>query len=220
LSEKPEQVVSNYWRIDVWFPDLNPEVLKQFKIFYDELIKFNKTVSLVSPKTIPMADAIHFADSILACRVIVKGNPKIAEIFDLGSGNGFPGIVFAIMNPQIKVHLVEADQRKCEFMKHIIAAARVPNANVINAKIEELKDNSMQYVVSRGFASISKVILLTRKSVQKGGVVYHLKGEQWGMEVSEIPIQLCSSWAPGLVGEYRLPIGEVKFAVIKTDKIA
>lgn len=214
-----QEVSTSQWRIDVWFPDLNPEILKQLKTYNNELIKFNRTVSLVSPKTIPVADALHFADSILASRVITKGNPKIQEIYDLGSGNGFPGLVFAIMNPHIKVKVMDSDQRKCEFMKHIIETVRVTNASVLNSKIEDMKENSMQYVMTRGFASISKVILLTRKLVPRGGTVYHLKGEQWGMEVSEIPIQLCSLWTPGLVGEYRLPVGEIKFSVIKTDKI-
>lgn len=215
-----QELPTNHWRIDGWFPDLNPEVLKQFKIYNDELIKFNKTVSLVSPKTIPMADALHFADGILASRVISKGYPKINEIYDLSLGNGFPGLIFAILNPQVKVHVVEPDQRKSEFLKHVIATVRVPNADVMNVKPDTLKEGSVNYVMTRGFASISKVILLLRKTVPKGGVIFHLKGEQWGMEVSEIPIQLCSLWTPGLVGEYRLPVGEVKFSVIKTDKIA
>jgi 16S rRNA (guanine527-N7)-methyltransferase len=219
LSENQE-ILINHWRIDSWFPDLNPEVLKQFKTYNDELIKFNKTLSLVSPKTIPMADALHFADSILASRVIAKGNSKIKEIYDISTGTGFPGLVFAILNPQIKVHVIEGDQRKCEFMKHIVTMAKIPNANILNMKVDDFKEGTIQYVMTRGFSSISKVILLLRKAVPKGGTVYHLKGEQWAMEVSEIPIQLCSLWTPGLVGEYRLPIGEVKFSVIKTDKLA
>ncbi|WP_413289477.1 16S rRNA (guanine(527)-N(7))-methyltransferase RsmG [Bdellovibrio sp. HCB337] len=215
-----QEVSTSQWRIDVWFPDLNPEILKQLKTYHDELLKFNKTLSIISQKTVAMADALHFADSILASRVIAKSNPKIQEIYDLGLGSGFPGLVFAIMNPHIKVHVVESDQRKCEFLKHIIASVRIPNANVFSVKLDEIKENSMQYVMTRGLASISKVIMATRKSVPKGGVIFHLKGEQWGMEVSEIPIQLCSLWTPGLVGEYRLPVGEIKFSVIKTDKIA
>lgn len=206
--------------METWFPDLSPEIQKQFKIYNEELTKFNKTLSLVSPKTIPMADALHFADSVLASRVIAKANSRMTEIYDLSMGNGFPGLIFAILNPKVKVHVIDPDQRKCEFLKHIIAVTQIPNADVLNIKPDTLKEGSVQYVMTRGFASISKVILLLRKIVPKGGIVYHLKGEQWGMEVSEIPIQLCSSWTPGLVGEYRLPIGEVKFSVIKTDKLA
>lgn len=220
MADSNQEVSTNHWRIENWFTDLNPEILKQFKIYNDELIKFNKTLSLVSPKTIPMADALHFADSILASRVIARANSRLAEIYDVSLGNGFPGLIFAILNPKVKVNIIEPDQRKCEFMKHIIAMARVPNANIMNMKADDLKENSVQYVLTRGYASISKVILLLRKAVPKGGIVYHLKGEQWGMEVSEIPIQLCSLWTPGLVGEYRLPVGEMKFSVIKTDKLA
>ncbi|MBS1969070.1 MAG: class I SAM-dependent methyltransferase [Bdellovibrionales bacterium] len=215
-----QELPTSHWRMETWFPDLSPEIQKQFKIYNEELTKFNKTLSLVSPKTIPMADALHFADSILASRVIAKSNSRMTEIYDLSMGNGFPGLVFAILNPKVKVHVVDPDQRKCEFLKHIIAVAQIPNADVLNVKPDTLKEGTVQYVMTRGFASISKVILLLRKIVPKGGIVYHLKGEQWGMEVSEIPIQLCSLWTPGLVGEYRLPIGEVKFSVIKTDKLA
>jgi len=219
LSENQE-VLTNYWRIDSWFPDLKPDVLKQLKAFHTELIRINKTQSLISNKTVPMADAIHFADSILASRVITQSNPKIQELHDLGSGSGFPGLVFAITNPKIKVHLVEMEARKCEFLNQMIKTLKIPNADVLHMNVSEMKDNSMEYAMVRGFSSISKVILLTRKAIKKGGAIYHLKGDEWGLEVSEIPIQLCSSWAPGLVGEYRLPVGEIKFSVIKTDKIA
>lgn len=219
MADNPE-AITNHWRIEVWFPDLSLEVIKRLKIFSEELIKFNRTLNLVSPKTIPMADAIHFSDSILGSRVIMQSNPRLNEIYDLGVGSGFPGIVFAILYPGVKVHILETDQKKSEFIRHILALTQTKNADVLNSKIDDLKDNSVSYVMCRGFASISKVILLLRKCVPKGGIVYHMKGEQWGMEVSEIPIQLCSLWAPGLVGEYRLPVGEMKFSVIKTDKIS
>lgn len=219
MADNPEAITS-HWRIEVWFPDLSLEIVKRLKVFREELIKFNRTLNLVSPKTIPMADAIHFSDSILGSRVIMQSNPRLSEIYDLGVGSGFPGIVFAILYPEVRVHILETDQKKSEFLRHILALTQTKNADVLNSKIDDLKDNSVAHVMCRGFASISKVILLLRRCVPKGGIVYHMKGEQWGMEVSEIPIQLCSLWAPGLVGEYRLPVGEMKFSVIKTDKIS
>lgn len=213
------EIVVNQWRIGTWFSDLSPDILNRLKTYFDELVKFNKTLTLVAPKTIPFADALHFSDSILASRVILKSNPQLKELYDLGSGNGFPGLVIALLNPSIKVHLVEYDVKKCEFLKHMITTLKLSNAVVVSGKVEDLKDNSVQFAVARGLSSISKVLLLMRTKVAKGGVIYHMKGEQWGMEVSEIPIQLCSSWSPSLIGEYRLPVGEIKFAVIKTDRI-
>ena len=41
-----------------------------------------------------------------------------AKIFDIGSGNGFPGLLMAILDPGHEYNLVESDARKCEFLKH------------------------------------------------------------------------------------------------------
>jgi len=206
------------WRIDQWFPDLDVGVRDQLKKFHDELMRFNKTVNLIGVKTIPVADAIHFADSILASRLISQSG-AIPEIYDFGSGNGFPGIVYAVLHPKTKVHMVEIDGRKAEFLKHSAAHLGLKNVTVHIRAVESLPEKSVKVAMSRGFAPIAKAILLSRKIFQQGGVYYHLKSEEWATEVGQIPTQLCSFWTPGLVGEYKLPVGEIRFAVVKTDKI-
>lgn len=207
------------WRIETWFPDLDPKIARHLKTYFDELMRFNRTVNLISPKTVPFADVIHFADSIYASRLIQADHPDMNEIYDFGSGNGFPGLIFAMLYPSIKVMLVDSDQRKTEFLKHVAASCQLQNVTVLNQQIEKLPLNSIKFVMSRGFASISKSILIARKIVSVGGVFYHLKGETWPAEVGEIPTQLCSAWTPALVNEYKLPIGTMKFAVVKTTRI-
>lgn len=215
----PDQPLQIHWRIDQWFPDLNPEIRAKLKKYHEELLKFNKTVNLIGVKTIPMADAIHFADSILACRAIAKA-ATIHEIYDFGSGNGFPGLIYALLFPQTKVYLVEIDGRKAEFLKHTISTLGINSAQVLIRAVESLPEKSVKYAMSRGFAPISKAILLARKVVANQGVYFHLKSEEWASEVGQIPTQLCSYWTPSLVADYKLPVGEVRFAVVRTDKIA
>lgn len=219
-DNKEQEAPTIYWRINDWFPDLSPEVKAGLKSYHEELIKFNRTLSLITPKTLFVADAIHFADSILSSRTIHTAHPHLSKIYDIGSGNGFPGLVFAILYPKTEVVLVDADQKKCEFLAHMKNLLKLSNVTVENKTIESFPEGSIQYAMTRGFSSISKTILVTRKAVAKGGVLFHLKGEEWGIEVGEIPTQLCSIWSPSLVGEYKLPVGAVKFAVVKTDKIA
>ncbi|MBX2988119.1 MAG: 16S rRNA (guanine(527)-N(7))-methyltransferase RsmG [Bdellovibrionaceae bacterium] len=210
----------NQWRIKEWFPELELPAQEKLRLYNEELQKFNRTLNLVSVKTLAFADVIHFADSIIACKAIHEDNTKIDRIFDLGSGNGFPGIVFALLYPKVQVVLVDGDQKKCEFMKHCVDALEMTNVQIMNTTIEGLEPGSVKYCMARGLGSISKSILMTRKTVPVGGVFYHLKGESWSAEVGEIPTQLCSVWAPALVIDYKLPIGPVRFAVVKTDKIA
>lgn len=219
-NNSEQQAPTIYWRIDEWFPDLSPDKKTRLKTYHEELLKFNRTINLISVKTLFVADALHFADSILGSRVILSSNPKINKIYDLGSGSGFPGMVFAILNPSIQVHLVEGDTKKCEFLKHIHGTLKLSNVVVENKTIESLSENSIQWAMVRGLSSISKTLLLTRKIVVKGGSLYQFKSEEWGLEVGEIPSQLCSIWTPSLAGDYKLPVGAVKFAIIKTDKIS
>lgn len=220
MSNSDQQAPTIYYRIDEWFSDLSDQVKASLKTYHSELLRANRTISLISAKTLFVADAIHFADSIIACRTIYQSNKAIDKIFDLGSGNGFPGVVFAILYPNVQVVLVESDKKKCEFLEGLVKTLGLSNVTVENKTIESMADGSMNYAITRGLASISKAILLTRKSITKGGVIYHLKGEEWGIEVGQIPSQLCSMWSPSLVGEYKLPVGAVKFSIIKTDKIS
>ena len=99
------------------------------------------------------------------------------------------------------------------------ATLGLKNVQVMIKTIESLPEKSIQYAMSRGYASIPKAILATRKLFKLNGAYFHLKSEEWVTEVGQIPTQLCSYWAPALQGEYKLPIGEVKFAIVRTDKI-
>lgn len=215
----PAQPQGPSWRIDSWFPDLDESLRRNLKIYHDELQKFNRTVNLVSAKTLPFADVIHFADSILASHLIAKDLGSKKLIWDLGGGNGFPGLVFGLMFPSIQVRITDIDQKKIEFVKHIASICHMKNIDAVVMSLDKLEANSIETCMNRSTASISKLILATRKCVKAGGTFYHLKAENWSAEVGEIPTQLCSVWSPALVGEYKLPIGSIKFAVVKTQKI-
>lgn len=206
------------WRLGEWFPDLDHEKLSQMALLKEQILKYNEALILISPKTLPFMDALHFSDAIFASQLMVK-DTRIKEVYDLGSGAGFPGLIFAIMNPNIKVHLVERDPAKADFLKKMVNMMRLNEVMVHQSLVENLKPLSVKSSFSRSMMTIPKLLLAMRKAVPKGGTLYVLKGEEWATELANIPSQLCSFWTPGLVGEYKLPIGNFKFAVVKFNKI-
>lgn len=214
-EETPPEI---HWRLEKWFPEIPAPQRAALKNYHTELMKFNKAINLIGVKTVPVADALHFADSVLASRMIA-GVANIPEIYDFGSGNGFPGLVYALLQPATRVHLIEVDGRKAEFMKHVISVMKLTNADVRIQGVESLPEKSVRYAMSRGFAPIPKALLLARKIFDRGGMYFHLKSEEWASEIAQIPTQLCSFWSPSLLGEYKLPIGEIRFAIVKTEKI-
>lgn len=219
MGTMPSTNDSAQWRIKEWFPELSSKTHEQLRVYFDELIKFNKVVNLISTKTVFNADAIHFADSIQASLIVSKKANKNNVLYDIGSGNGFPGLVYSILFPDQKLALVDTDERKCEFLKHVATVLGNGNVEVLTKKIESFGPDSIDQAICRGFAPLPRILLALRKTVKDGGQIFHLKGDEWGMEVSQIPIQLCSSWQPLLEGDYRLPSIDTKLHVIRTEKL-
>lgn len=207
------------WRMAEWFPDLDPQIHELLKMFHSELIKFNLRLNLVSRATEREADEVHFADCLSAAQLI-SATGLNRPIYDVGSGNGLPGIVMGILNPTLEVFLVESDSRKCEFLKHAVHHLKLANVKVMNVRLESLKNTDLGVGVSRGFATIAKTILACNKIFSKGGKFYHLKGPSWSREIADIPSQLISVWTPELVGEYSLPVSQSRRAVVCTSKIS
>lgn len=207
------------WRLEAWFANLNPEQQVAFKKLHTELLKFNAQINLISKKTEKDADQVHFADSILACRIILE-HDDAPVIYDIGSGNGFPGLALATLAPDRQVVMIDSDTRKIEYIKHAIAVMGLKNAKARAVRLQDVEANEIKCAISRGFASLSASILTARKAFEVGGRYYHMKGSAWGTEVADIPIQACSIWTPKLLRNYRLPDSSADLTLVLTTKIA
>ena len=187
--------------------------------YNSRLIEANKVLGLIPITTLASCDLIHFSDAITASRLIAS-DISVGDVFDFGSGNGFPGLVLGILFPKISVVLVEIDKRKCDFLSGLIKELGLNNVRVLNSNVGDLPQGSVELAIARGFGPITKCLLLTRTLFKKGGKFYHLKGDEWPREIAEIPSQLCSHWTPSLLGEFKLPLGSGKLGVVVTQKIS
>ena len=220
MTSSPTDSVQALWRVPQWFPDLAPATLETLRMFHVELLKFNGRLNLISRNTERDADETHFADAILALRAL----PQLSQakrVLDVGSGNGIPGLIFAILHPQSSIQLVESDARKCEFMKHAAHLLKLTQVEVLNQRLEALAPVATGTTgLSRGFATVSKTCILSNKVFPVGSTFYHMKGNSWSSEIAEIPSQLIAFWKPELVAEYTLPISQVRRAIVCTTKKA
>ncbi len=215
-NEEPQKD-NALWRLPEWYPDTPSQVMELLKTYHSELLKFNLRLNLVARTTEREADEVHFADCLQACQLITKTGLQ-GTVHDVGSGNGLPGIILGILNPNVAIHLIESDNRKCEFLKHTINAMQMKNVKVMSVRLESLKNANLTIGVTRGFASLSKTMLACNKIFSKGGRFFHLKGAAWSREIAQIPSQIMSVWTPHLLGEYSLPTSQARRGVIVTTK--
>lgn len=141
------------------------------------------------------------------------------EVYDFGSGNGFPAIVLACLYPKIKVVMVESDRRKAEFLKHVVSSLGLSNTSILVLRVEDLPEESVSAAICRGFANLSRTLLISRRAFIPKGRLYSLKGPEWAYEIAELPFQICSTWNTILLGEYKLPETDIDHSVVLATKI-
>lgn len=158
----------------------SPDTLSKLQTYQALLLKWQKSVNLVSNSTLPDSWSRHFIDSAQLAKFITKKNPRIV---DIGSGAGFPGLVLAMMVDG-EFHLVESDKKKCIFLSEV---SRESQTNIIihNDRIESTSISEVDYITSRACANVSQLFELSNKLVSHGTRFLFLKGKNYSIEIDE-----------------------------------
>ena len=114
--------------------NLTPLQLEQVSAYLDLLLKWNARMNLTSIRDPENIVKRHFGESFFLARHIPSG---AADLTDLGSGAGFPAIPILIYRSELKLTLVEAQQRKATFLKEVGRALNL-DIQVKNCRVEEL----------------------------------------------------------------------------------
>ena len=206
-------------KLKTWFEDMDEGLYGSLSGYASELLRFNKAINLVSVNTVEKLANIHFADCLLGSQILFKNLGSGDDvIYDIGSGNGFPGLILALLSPSRKVVLVEADQRKAEFLSHMVDFLGLKNTQVFGQPLESLPEGSIQVGVSRAFAPLDKALLQSRRYFASGGKYFHFKTDTWSIETATLPSQVFSIWSTEHLGEYRIPDSEKKHSILLTKK--
>ncbi len=205
-------------KISEYLPQLDKEVQEKLFKYYQSLIYFNAKVNLVSASSLPYAAKQHFSDSVKGLEIILAQETFRDVVYDFGSGNGFPGLVLAMMRPEIGVCLVERDVRKSEFLKHVVGDQRLSNVTIFATTLEKLEKKSITHGITRAMGSLARVLLQTNSLFNEGGSLYHFKSDHWSSEIASCPTQIFTSWDIEQCGQYTLPDSTVERFIISSKK--
>jgi 16S rRNA (guanine527-N7)-methyltransferase len=165
-------------------PALRP-FIREFELYEALLRKWQKSINLIAPGTLPNIWTRHFADSAQ----ILDDFPKIERWADLGAGAGFPGMVLGIClkdRPGAKVHLIESDQRKASFLRAVSRETGAPaeiHLGRIESELPKL-DSRVEAVTARALAPLSQLVEWSRELLLKNAIGVFLKGEDWEAELT------------------------------------
>jgi len=150
-----------------------PPMLDRLQAYIDHLVKWQRAINLVGPRTLGDPWRRHILDSaqLLPLLPATPATPKIA---DLGSGAGLPGLVLAIL-ADIEMHLIESDQRKATFIREAARVTGTP-VTVHAARIEAIDPLECDFVTARALAPLSRLLPWVHRHLRAGGKSLLLKG--------------------------------------------
>ncbi|MFL5901890.1 MAG: 16S rRNA (guanine(527)-N(7))-methyltransferase RsmG [Solirubrobacterales bacterium] len=123
---------------------------------------------------------VHVADSLTGLEI--PALREASRIADIGSGAGFPGLILAVALPKATVDLIESVGRKCDFIQRAIEAATITNAQVVNARSEELAESegreAYAAVTARAVGRLSTLAELASPLLKEDGVLVAWKGKR------------------------------------------
>lgn len=93
---------------------------EQLELYKRLLLQWTEKVNLIGPEAKANIDE-HIAEAVAAAALV----KPVGECLDFGSGGGLPAIPMAIVAPESRFHLVEADQKKWAFLKHVVRECRL-----------------------------------------------------------------------------------------------
>jgi 16S rRNA (guanine527-N7)-methyltransferase len=138
--------------------------------------------NLLSQRGLTELEERHFPEGVAFARIV----PPSERVLDVGSGGGLPGIIVAIMRPDVSVHLLEATAKKAAFLTDAVAALGIP-AIVHHGRAEELGDSELRatfdVVTARAVAPLDRLAPLCAPFLRPGGKLYAIKGERWREEL-------------------------------------
>ena len=164
--------------------DDGKSILTKLNEYKKILIKENETMNLIGKSTIIDLDERHLLD----CIQIVKYLPQHEKsIMDIGTGAGLPGIILSIIGFK-NLHLVEKSPKKSSFLENCKLRLGL-NYVVHNTPISDISNLNVDYITARAFASIEKIIYMTKKIINKQTKFILHKGKSYLTELESINTQ-------------------------------
>ena len=144
-----------YEALTTFFPALDGNQLERFAALEDLYRTWNGKINLISRKDIDQLYEHHVLHA-LAIAKLLRFQPG-AQVLDIGTGGGFPGIPLAIFFPEVSFHLVDGTMKKIKVVQDIAGQLSLTNVRATAERVETLRGRVYDFAVSRAVAPLEQL---------------------------------------------------------------
>ncbi len=147
----------------------------------DDLVRWGEELGLVGPRELERLWTRHLVNSALLGTLVKPGT-----LADVGSGAGFPGLVVALMRPDVKCTLIEPMERRVQWLQEEAERLGLENVEVLRSRAQDVaSDRQFGTVTARAVSALKKLVPMTHKLVAPGGEMLFMKGQRLDEEVRD-----------------------------------
>jgi 16S rRNA (guanine527-N7)-methyltransferase len=154
--------------------------------FADLLATSGVERGLIGPREVPRLWSRHLVNCAVVAQEATDVIPLGSTVADVGSGAGLPGLVWALVRPDLTVTLIEPLLRRATFLSEAVAELSVADrVEVLRSRAEDVAPRRFDVVTARAVARLPQLLTWTLPLASLGGVVLALKGSSAAQEVAE-----------------------------------
>lgn len=176
--------------------------IEQLLAFISLIEKWNKAYNLTAIKDKQDMVRLHLLDSLTVIPYL-EGR----RIIDIGTGAGLPGIPLAICLPHIAFTLLDSNAKKTRFVQQAVLELKLTNVQICQCRVEDYRPGQhFSTVLTRAFAELSDILLMTRHLLAKNGRLLAMKGRCTELELAQVKIKktVIPVQVPGVEAERNL----------------
>lgn len=177
---------------------INAAQLNQLLDYLALLQKWNKVYNLTAVRDPQQMVSQHLLDCLAAIPAFVNAK----RVLDVGAGGGLPGLILAIVRPDISVALIDTVHKKTAFLTQVKAELGLANVTVHTGRVEQLQvSQGFDVITSRAFAELADFVNWSGHLLAEGGEFIALKGIDPELEKQNLP----SGWQVSRVQALHVP---------------
>ncbi len=198
---------------------LDEKTAEAFDLYLKELLKWNQKINLTAIRTEKGIVLKHFLDSLSVFPYL----SNISTLLDIGSGAGFPGIPLKMVEPSLKVTLIDSVRKKVDFQRHIIRRLGLKGIEAIHGRVQDKEilkglEGRFDIVMSRAFSDLQTFLVLSFPLLRKGGIVLAMKGRVDRKEMRLLPTMEEARYRLQKTVPFSLPFSSLKRSILLFEK--
>jgi 16S rRNA (guanine527-N7)-methyltransferase len=168
------------------FGDEEPEALRQLSLYLQEVDFWSARMHLVGKGRFGTSVDLLVFDSLALLKAAGQSGLAAGRVADIGSGAGFPGLVWKIVRPQLDVTLFERRLKPQLFLERVVSQLGLKGITVFGGDAADSEESgTFNLVISKAAGRLAGILPLADRLLAPGGAYITIKGRAWESELSQ-----------------------------------